>query len=144
MPYAYQADMYCDDCARAVIEELDRQGIEDSGDTDDYPQYDAGSEADSPCHCGNHGDCVNAIEVDGHKIGDWLGNDLTSEGERYVTEAVRAGSGLCCDLWRELYSYLDFDPAPVERCPNCGHTEESDGYGNNDCPECGARMLVVG
>ena len=23
-----------------------------------------------------------------------------------------------------------------ELCPNCGHIEDSDGYGGNDCPQC--------
>lgn len=30
----------------------------------------------------------------------------------------------------------------VEKCLDCGHVEESDGYGGNDCPACGRPMHV--
>lgn len=36
MSYAYQAAMWCDDCAEKKIAELEAQGVEDTGDTDDY------------------------------------------------------------------------------------------------------------
>jgi hypothetical protein len=31
----------------------------------------------------------------------------------------------------------------IEECPECGHREESDGYGGNDCPECNEAMKVI-
>lgn len=37
---------------------------------------------------------------------------------------------------------VDVDSEPIEQCPICGHAEMSDGYGVNDCPECGTRMTV--
>jgi hypothetical protein len=38
----------------------------------------------------------------------------------------------CCD-----------DAEYFEECPECGHREESDGYGGNDCPECNEAMKVL-
>ncbi len=75
MSYAYQAAMWCDDCARAVMADLDAKGVEDTGDTDDYPQGDSSDgEADCPQHCD---DC-----------GVFLENPLTSDGYDYVREAI--------------------------------------------------------
>lgn len=94
--YVYQAALWCEDCAEGVIEELDKAGTEDTGDSDDYPQgpyADGGGEADCPQHC------------DG--CGCFLENPLTSEGTNYVKEAVRefreTGQGACAEEWAEFY-----------------------------------------
>ena len=34
-------------------------------------------------------------------------------------------------------------PAEFYEVCECGHKEISDGYGGNDCPDCGKRMAVV-
>jgi len=41
MPYAYNAAMWCAECAEAVMADLDAKGVTDTGDTDDYPQADS-------------------------------------------------------------------------------------------------------
>ena len=87
----------------------------DSMDDRDYDsdaclkRYSGGDESDCPQHCGSHAECLNAIELsDGTKIGDWLENDLTSDGVEYVKDAVREG-GEVAELWREYYDWIDFD-----------------------------------
>src|SRR5208337_1332878 len=76
--YVYAADIYCEDCGRAI-----KKGLEKSDDSDDYPQgpYPDGSgESDGPQHCGAHAGCLNAMEFAGTKVGVWLGNPLTNNG----------------------------------------------------------------
>lgn len=112
--YIYCADIWCEDCAKATMAELDAAGVQDDGDSDTYPQgpySDGGGEADSPQHCGNRHDCPNGHDVtaaDGRTfhIGAHLENPLTSHGEAYVRELVAEGDGLCDELWRTFYAYL--------------------------------------
>ena len=60
MAYIYQADVWCDECGKAIIDELTAQGKapedpddETSYDSDDFPKsFDAESdEADGPQNC---------------------------------------------------------------------------------------------
>ena len=105
--YIYCADIYCEDCGEAAKRLILRtaKAPADTGDSDDYPQgpySDGGGEADTPQHCG---DC-----------GVFLGNELTGDGEDYVTAAIReayseAEAGL--PLNRELYP-LDLGPVIKE------------------------------
>lgn len=115
MAYVYQADLWCDDCGRAIAADLDAKEIEDTGETDVYPQYaiDGGGESDSPQHCGAGEGCINAIVLrqkspmtgrrQTYRIGAWLENDLTSDGVEYVRGAVKDKRGLCRRLWRQYY-----------------------------------------
>lgn len=117
--YIYCADIYCEDCGEKIREDIDREGLapadpddEYTYDSDEYPKGpypDGGGESDCPQHCGSGADCVNAIELsDGCKIGVWLENPLTSEGGRYVAEAVQDG-GEVASLWAEYYAdSIDF------------------------------------
>lgn len=76
--YVYQADVYCEDCGRDIVAQLDREHKEDTGDTDDYPQgpfADGGGEADYPQCCG---ECHAFLE-----------NPITDDGAEYVAERVR-------------------------------------------------------
>lgn len=74
--YAYNAAIWCDDCAAKVQAELDAKGIEDSGDSDHYPQWCSDdSEFDSPEHCD---ECHVFLE-----------SRLTGDGYTYVEESVR-------------------------------------------------------
>lgn len=87
----YNAEMYCDDCAEKIKRRIEADG------------------SDSPQHCAAGGGCVNAHEFEGGcKIGVWLENDLTLDGEDYVKDAVREG-GDVAELWAYYYDYLDFD-----------------------------------
>ena len=87
--YIYCADLYCEDCARAI--KADRQSAafqgtrflpsdpndESSYDSDDYPKGpydDGGGESDGPQCCGG--------------CGEFLENPLTGDGYRYLLEML--------------------------------------------------------
>ncbi len=105
MCYAYNADIYCDACGKEIKKDLDRQGIEDEGDTDGYPQwFDDGSEADSPQHCGNGEDCLFAEEVElGWRVGCFLENELTTDGIEYVKEQHQKSPSAITRRWVDFY-----------------------------------------
>ena len=141
--YAYNAALYCDDCANKIMVDLDKIDAElvgddypaaclmaDSGDTDDYPQYASDNEeSDCPEHC------------DG--CGEFLGNSLTSDGCEYVASAYRedmlAGctDSVAVTIWREYYSWVEF--AEFGRCDKCGaegvEIAENDDY-DMVCEDC--------
>ena len=141
----YQADVLCDDCVRSIklriCDELwyavsplkcpDGTDVSDFEtraelyeyllgmderhyDSDEYPKYCSDyEESDTPQHCG---DC-----------GVFLENDLTSDGDDYVREAVREG-GPVAELWREWYDYIDFDEDEDEDlCDGCDGSEGCSG-----------------
>lgn len=89
--YAYQADTWCSDCGEKIIEELRAKGLEETGDTDQWPQWGSISEeTDCPDHCSG--------------CGAYLDLALTSEGQQYVIEhaieALENGSiGSCVKEW---------------------------------------------
>ena len=117
----YAADMWCEDCAEKI-----KQGYRDEGfapededyqtsyDSDEFPKdCDVSCESDTVEHCAAGQACRNAIELNGFKIGCWLENDLTTDGEKYVIEAVRdgregPGGNQVTELWALYYDYLDF------------------------------------
>lgn len=74
--YAYNAALLCDDCGARIREELDREGQENTGDSDDYPQSCAGMDdaSDTPDHCDH---CHEFLET-----------GLTDYGVRYTIDAV--------------------------------------------------------
>ena len=140
MPFIYQADLYCDDCGRDIRKRLKAEGHapedpsdERSYDSDEYPKHvPDGGESDSPNHCGSGDDCLNAIELsDGSKIGALITEELTSDGEEYVRQAIAEG-GLCAvEVWAEEWSDLKPDEPEEDE-------EESDEIGDHDdCPKCG-------
>jgi len=132
--FVYHADLYCEDCGRAIRKEL--KGHRNTGDSDDYPQGpypDGGGEADSPWHCNSGEECINAMEIEGVKIGVWLGNPLTSEGVKYLKEMLSepnptAYQQALHDFWLRVYSdYLEGWapelPPPSPQLPLPGVTE---------------------
>lgn len=105
MAYIYHAEIYCDACGEAIKEELK---IKDGGESDGYPQYcDDDSEADSPQHCGNHAECLEAeVLPSGDKIGKLIGTNLTSVGVEYIKETIKEG-GEVAEFWQEQFeAYL--------------------------------------
>jgi hypothetical protein len=114
--------MICDGCADDAIALLEQEGYTDSGDTNDYPQYASSSESDCPDHCGH--------------CGEFLENDLTSDGADYVIAAVRENmeegrhDSIACTVWREYYTWLDFPVWGI--CDDCGEEGFLD---NNDVCE---------
>lgn len=74
--FVYQSDLYCDGCGAKLMSQLDDQGIVDSGDTDDFPQFrhPLECESDQPQYC--------AV------CHEFLGNPLTDAGRDYVHRLV--------------------------------------------------------
>jgi hypothetical protein len=118
--FAFNADLICEDCAAQVIEELEAKGVEDTGDSNDFPQgpY-SENEADSPQHCGNHAHCVNAVQIPGaKKIGCPLTCTLTEDGVTYtrrtIAEQILFGSahqkGVGRLWWHLFQSAMDAEP----------------------------------
>ena len=101
--YIYNADLYCDDCGMAIKNELDAQGVENTGDSGDYPQYaDAEySETDCPGHCGSGADCINAETYDGRNVGAHLDQPLTSNGMDYIVEKFATDPNQLTLYWIE-------------------------------------------
>jgi hypothetical protein len=119
MNYIYQADIYCDDCGRAICKHLTREGNapanpsdEWSYDSDDFPKRaDNDEESDTPQHCAAGNECVNALTLpDGSKIGLLFG-ELTRDGVKYVKEALAEDEALgrpasarqVTALWRQHF-----------------------------------------
>lgn len=116
MSYIYQADVWCDDCGRAICKRLKRDGKapadpddEWSFDSDDYPKR-AGDdeESDTPQHCAAGADCLNAIELPNGKVGLLFG-ELTSDGVQYVKDAIAEGRTEVTDLWQEHFHAKGYD-----------------------------------
>lgn len=118
MAFIYAADLYCDECGEAIQEGLDAKGLspadphdEYSYNSDEYPKCARDDdESDCPQHCGSGPDCYSAeVLPDGHKVGYFFRNPLTSDGYEYVREAVaddRAAGRLdsvACLLWAPEY-----------------------------------------
>lgn len=95
MAYIYAADIYCDNCGEAIRQRLTAEGEapadpadEWSYNSDDFPKV-AGDndESDTPEHCACGENCLNAVEIEGGKVGLLFG-ELTSDGVDYVEEAI--------------------------------------------------------
>lgn len=123
-------------------------------DSDDFPKGEiVDGEADSPQHCGAGADCINAEVVgtlpDGSpwKIGEWLENDLTSDGIKYLRESIMEEAGSeepnpVTKLWAEWY-YVTWPSSEPNVCQNedCRDSSESMDYSFDDkvwiCTVCG-------
>lgn len=71
--YAYNADLYCPDCAADLQLKLFHRGGRDDGTTDAWPQPHSG-ESDTPYHCAT--------------CGELLDIPLTADGAAYVISNV--------------------------------------------------------
>lgn len=121
--YIYQADIWCEDCGEQIRSDIIEKGQapenpDDEGeyDSDEFPKGpypDGGGESDSFQHCAAQQGCLNAMDIGGgHKVGVFLGNDLTSEGTHYTCELLQeylaghGGTEAVLDLWaNELRDY---------------------------------------
>lgn len=107
MPYIYCADLWCDSCGIAIIEGMGK--VEDTGDSDDYPQYvsDPGP-SDSPSHCGAGPECLEAeILADDTKIGCLLLTELTEDGVACTRKAILEGRPVA-KFWAQAFD-LDWE-----------------------------------
>ena len=111
--YIYAADLWCEDDGAALRKELDEEGKgpedpenELTYDSDHYPKgpMEEG-ESDTPNHCAAAAECLNAMTLpSGHKVGLLLTDDLTSDGLRYVAEAVWEGGEVALEVWLDAYA----------------------------------------
>ncbi len=130
----YQADIFCDDCAREIKRDLSANGFvsklnaegadihdEHTYDSDDYPKYcDEQSEADCPQHCAG--------------CGEFLENALTSDGYDYVRDTVKRDiadghkDSIACTVWAPYYDIETENPnsdyLDGMACPDCGQWDE--------------------
>ena len=115
MAYIYCADVWCDDCGKAICKQLQADGNapanpddEYTFDSDEYPKRACDDEeSDSPQHCAAGEDCLNAIMLpSGGKVG-YLFGELTAVGVEYVKEAIAENSAYwneIAELWEEYYA----------------------------------------
>ena len=122
MAYIYQADVWCDDCGRAICKRLKREGAAPANlddewtfDSDDYPKRASDDdESDTPQHCAAGEECINVLTLpDGGKVGLLFG-ELTAVGVEYVKEAIEEaaagfGSKEVTDLWQEHFRDKGYD-----------------------------------
>lgn len=119
--YIYDADVYCEDCAKTIIAKIEngqlflkQSGVDAPLNRSSMYEYPQGpysyEESDGPSHCGRHENCLNAIVWDdGTKSGCFLENPLTSVGYKYVREYVRDDpDSLVVRLWAKFYE-IDLD-----------------------------------
>ena len=100
MAYIYCADIYCEECASDIRQELtEGPRVECRDDSDHWPQGpygDGGGEADYPVHCGS--------------CGLFLENPLTTDGQDYVAEALDnypvAKRNAKVKVWAVFYGFL--------------------------------------
>jgi hypothetical protein len=127
MAAIYQADVWCNDCARDICERirLERNAPEDpedesTYDSDEYPKHASDDdESDSPQHCGSGSECLNAVELpSGHKVGLLFGT-LTADGVEYVRKAALEDDSEVVRLWVEHFASEGYD-FEVTECPHCG------------------------
>jgi hypothetical protein len=105
--YVFQAALYCNDCGEALVRDLRQRGVEDTDDSNDFPQGpypEGGGEADTPQHCDNGAHCLGAESIGGRRVGAFLENPLTSDGEAYVRESLATAPGSpLARFWAEHY-----------------------------------------
>lgn len=123
MSYIYQADVYCDECGKAICDDIEANHSDlvpadtwdqSSYDSDDYPKSAdlENEESDCPEHCAQ---CHICFE-----------NPLTSAGYKYVQERLNAlpaltsllklreaGHGVLAD-WASWYSFTYWDAEDCE------------------------------
>lgn len=117
--YIYNADIWCEECGLDIIENRTNEGQEDTGDSDDFPQFVLDSnrgKSDAPDHCAAGKECINATcycgENETHSkrlAGVFLENQLTTDGREYVIgkSLDKISSEDTChgvvDMWVDFY-----------------------------------------
>lgn len=147
--YIYQADVYCEDCAKAIKARLKKAGLRpkdykdettfDSGDWPKGPYSD--EESDSPEHCGSGAECLDPTEIDGEKYGKFLENPLTIEGQKYVLEQHKESPSKVTEFWLTFYDYIEVDEPDDDAEPT--EPEEGDYTTADHCKFYQYDKLVV-
>jgi hypothetical protein len=110
--FIFAADVYCEECTRAIKRRLRSEGNVpanprdgSSYDSDEWPKGSfSDEESDSPQHCGSGETCLDPMVLsDGCKVGHFFGNPLTGEGERNVREMHRDSPSEITRFWMDHY-----------------------------------------
>jgi len=119
--FMYQAKLYCQQCGLAIRAKLLTEGNAPTNPDDestycsrDYPKgpFPEGvGEADCPQHCESGPDCINAISINGTKVGIFLENELTFDGVQYVKNALRDNlyRSSVALFWKDAYEDMGYD-----------------------------------
>ncbi len=115
--YIFDVDVYCVDCGESIKQKIRMEGQapvapwdETTYDSGDYPKgpYDATKAADQPLICAAGKYCLNAETLlSGRKVGQFLENPLTPEGERYVLDEHETNPSEVTHMWLAFY---ELDP----------------------------------
>ena len=120
--YSYQAALYCEACGERIRAELTAQGkappdpdAEDTYDSGDFPKSAIAGESDTISFCDAGEDCANPFTLsNGHKVGQYLDQDLTTEGVESLKSALaepKLDSELA-SLYREIADAQGVDIPP--------------------------------
>ena len=128
--YSYNAALYCEACGERIRAELTAQGkappdpdAEDTYDSGDFPKSIVSGESDTIdfCDAGEH--CADPFVLsDGHKVGQYLDQDLTTEGVESLKAALdqdrsRPLDSALAGLYREIADAQNIDMRYVKN--NC-------------------------
>lgn len=126
MAYIYAADLFCDECGKAICDRLTTAGQRPENPEDDRT-FDSGDypksvgevgESDSVDHCASGETCLNAETIGDRKVGSWLGNDLTDDGLKGLNEQIIDPENFNNPIihqWRTWYrDYCDLEPLPID------------------------------
>lgn len=94
--YIYQAALYCEACGERIRAKLTAQGkappdpdAEDTYDSGDFPKSATAGESDTISFCDAGEDCADPFTLsNGHKVGQYLDQDLTTEGVESLKSAL--------------------------------------------------------
>lgn len=105
--YIYQGGLLCEACGERIKAALDVAGVDDNGNSEDYPQpSDGDGESDTPQHCTQGEDCENSEEHEGlpRPVGMFLENPLTDDGIGYVTQQIQqCPRSSVVRMWADFY-----------------------------------------
>lgn len=123
--YSYNAALYCEACGERIRAELTAQGkappdpdAEDTYDSGDFPKSSVSGESDTIdfCDAGEH--CADPFVLsDGRKVGQYLDQDLTTEGVESLKAALdqdrsRPLDSALASLYREIADAQNIDIPP--------------------------------
>ena len=106
--YAFDGDIWCDDCGRKILVDIENGKRRDWGEKP--VRWSDSEEADYPQFCAAGEYCENKIELkDGTVIGGPIQNSLTQEGHKYIKELYARASKELRQVYRENWDWADFE-----------------------------------